>query len=208
VPKEKADRMVTDAQNLLADESPSTRMEAGRALAEMDSTASIDLMRNAIQKEPGSGIRLMLQLQYLTLLPSAIKSMPKAQADLKIVELQGLLQDKDRQVRTLASHGLAQVGSTASFELIRDALLHEDDPSLCTGMQRDFLALLPSWYKDAPKSQTGPIIAEAEHMLAGYLPLVRMDAAHALAQIGSISSIDSIRAAIRNEKIDGARVSM
>ena len=51
VPKDKADRMVTDAQNLLTAKEPATRMGASGALAEMGSTASIELIRNAMERE-------------------------------------------------------------------------------------------------------------------------------------------------------------
>lgn len=57
VPKDKADRMVTVAQNLLTAKEPATRMGAGDALAQMGSTASIESLRNAIQNEPDHNIR-------------------------------------------------------------------------------------------------------------------------------------------------------
>jgi hypothetical protein len=57
VPKEKAGRMVTDAQNLLESQDVTTRMGASQALAEMGSTASIALIRTAIINERDSVIR-------------------------------------------------------------------------------------------------------------------------------------------------------
>ena len=57
VPKDKVDRMVTGAQNLLGDKESATRMSASQALAEMGSTASIDVLRKVIQNEPDANIR-------------------------------------------------------------------------------------------------------------------------------------------------------
>lgn len=57
VPKEKANRMVTDAQNLLESQDVTTRIRASQALAEMGSTASIVLIRTAIINERNPNIR-------------------------------------------------------------------------------------------------------------------------------------------------------
>jgi hypothetical protein len=78
VPKEKAARMVADAQNLLGSQDVSTRMRASQALAELGSIASIDSIRTAIINEPNPDIRAwhqpnldkLLKLQQQNVQPS------------------------------------------------------------------------------------------------------------------------------------------
>jgi HEAT repeat protein len=66
-PSDKANRMVTEAQSLLGSKDPTTRMNASRALAEMGSTASTDLIRNAMQRETDPSIRAWHQHDLDTL---------------------------------------------------------------------------------------------------------------------------------------------
>jgi hypothetical protein len=81
VPKEKAGRMVTDAQNLLESQDVTTRIRASQALAEMGSTASIDLIRSAIINEPDPGIRAWHQLNLDKLLKLQQQDVPTAPAN-------------------------------------------------------------------------------------------------------------------------------
>jgi HEAT repeat protein len=59
--------MVTEAQSLLGSKDPTTRMNASRALAEMGSTASTDLIRNAMHRETDPSIRAWHQHDLDTL---------------------------------------------------------------------------------------------------------------------------------------------
>jgi HEAT repeat protein len=81
VPKEKAERMLTDAQNLLGSQDVTTRMRASQALAEMGSTASIDLIRTAIINEPSTDIRAWHQRNLDRLLKAKQHDVPTAPAD-------------------------------------------------------------------------------------------------------------------------------
>jgi len=125
VPKDKADRMVMDAQNLLGSNSITTRMRASNVLADMGSTASMDLIRSAMDRETDPFMRARHQNNYLKLLPQAIQAMPKDQANQKIAEVQNLLTADIPTVRIAACHALAQMGSTASIELIRNEIQRE-----------------------------------------------------------------------------------
>lgn len=64
VPKNKADRMIAIAQNALGDKDPRVRLYASQALSKMGSTASIGLVRNALQIEVDPNTRVWLQ-RYL-----------------------------------------------------------------------------------------------------------------------------------------------
>jgi hypothetical protein len=78
VSKEKAGRMVTDAQNLLESQDVTTRMRASQALAEMGSIASIDLIRTAIINEPNPDIRAWHQPNLDKLLKLQQQNVPTA----------------------------------------------------------------------------------------------------------------------------------
>jgi HEAT repeat protein len=80
VPKEKAGRMVTVAQNLLGSQDVTTRMRASQALAEMGSTASIDLIRTAIINETNPDIRAWHQPNLDKLLNLLQQGAPTAPA--------------------------------------------------------------------------------------------------------------------------------
>jgi hypothetical protein len=81
VPKEKAGRMVTDAQNLLESQDVTTRIRASQALAEMGSTASIDFIRTAIINEPNPDIRAWHQLNLDKLLKVQQQDVPTVPAN-------------------------------------------------------------------------------------------------------------------------------
>jgi HEAT repeat protein len=61
VPKDKADRMVTDAQNLLVSKDVGIRMQASMALTDMGSTASIEAIRSAMERETIPALRAVHQ---------------------------------------------------------------------------------------------------------------------------------------------------
>ena len=75
-PKDKADRMVVDAQNLLLSKDLTTRIRASRALAEMGSTASIELIRGAMQIKTNRLTRADYQRDLDTLLKLQQQSAP------------------------------------------------------------------------------------------------------------------------------------
>jgi hypothetical protein len=81
VSKEKAGRMIMDAQNLLESQDVTTRMRASQALAEMGSTASIDFIRTAIVNEPNSDTRAWHQLNLDKLLKLQQQDVPIAPAN-------------------------------------------------------------------------------------------------------------------------------
>jgi hypothetical protein len=81
VPKEKAGRMVTVAQNLLESQDVTTRMRASQALAEMGSIASIDFIRTAIINETNSDIRAWHQPNLDKLLKLQQQDAPTASAN-------------------------------------------------------------------------------------------------------------------------------
>jgi HEAT repeat protein len=66
-PKDKAAHMIAIAQSELGDGSPAIRMRASEALAEMGSTASIDLIRSAMQSETEPSVRSWYQRNLDTL---------------------------------------------------------------------------------------------------------------------------------------------
>jgi HEAT repeat protein len=68
VPKDKADHLVADAQNLLLSKDLTTRTSASRALADMGSTDSIELIRSAMQRETNRLTRADYQRDLDTLL--------------------------------------------------------------------------------------------------------------------------------------------
>ena len=80
VPKEKADRMVTDAQNLLESQDVTTRMRASQALAEMGSTTSIGRIRTVIINERDPVIRAWHQSNLDKLLKLQQQDVPTAPA--------------------------------------------------------------------------------------------------------------------------------
>jgi HEAT repeat protein len=61
VTKDKTDRMVIDAQNLLVSKDGGTRMQASMALTNMGSTASIEAIRSAMERETDPNIRAVHQ---------------------------------------------------------------------------------------------------------------------------------------------------
>jgi HEAT repeats len=81
VSKEKAGRMVTDAQNLLESQDVTARIRASQALAEMGSIASIDLIRTAIINEPNPDIRAWHQPNLDKLLKLQQQDVPTAPAN-------------------------------------------------------------------------------------------------------------------------------
>ena len=68
VTQSQADSMVADAQSLLQRDSPSSRMAGSDVLAELKSVASIELIRNAMERETEPTIRESLQRNLDTLL--------------------------------------------------------------------------------------------------------------------------------------------
>jgi hypothetical protein len=81
VSKEKAGRMVTNAQNLLQSQDVTARIRASQALAEMGSIASIDLIRTAIINEASPDIRAWHQLNLDKLLKLQQQNVPIAPAN-------------------------------------------------------------------------------------------------------------------------------
>jgi HEAT repeat protein len=154
VPKDKADRMVMAAQNLLGSKEAATRMSASRALAEMGSSASIELIRDAIQNEPNASIREWHKVSFLTLLPSCFQTAPKDQANHMIADAQNLLTSDSLTMRQAASHALAQMGSTASIELIRNAI--QRDKFVPSSMQKDLTTLENLQQPGAPTASANP----------------------------------------------------
>ena len=59
--RSQADRMVADAEKLLADKYVAVRLAASRALVQMGSTASIPVLRSVIATEPLPWARVTLQ---------------------------------------------------------------------------------------------------------------------------------------------------
>ena len=81
VPKDKAERMVADAQNLLGDNDSSVRMVTSQALADMGSTDSIELIRNAMERETDPALRAVHQRNLDKLLKLQRQSAPAAPAN-------------------------------------------------------------------------------------------------------------------------------
>jgi HEAT repeat protein len=150
VPKDKADRMVTDAQNILASKDVTTRMRASDVLADMGSTASMDLIRSAMDRETDPFMRARHQNNYLKLLPQAIQAMPKEQANQRITDVQNMLTADILTVRIAAGHALVQMGSTASIELIRNAIQQEKIDSVRSSLQKDLTTLETLQQQPAP----------------------------------------------------------
>jgi len=68
VSQSQVDRMVADAQSLLPSDIPSDRMAGSEVLAQLNSTASIEAIRNAILREANPTVRASLQGDLDTLL--------------------------------------------------------------------------------------------------------------------------------------------
>jgi HEAT repeat protein len=81
VSKDKADRMITDAQKLLGERQAATRMQASMALTNMGSTASIKLIHAAMDSETDPNIRAVHQRNLDTLLKLQQPSSPAAPAN-------------------------------------------------------------------------------------------------------------------------------
>jgi len=135
VSQSQADRMFADAQSLLQSDSLSSRIVGSDILASLGFTAALDLLHTAMESATDPVERLSYYSDYLTLLPAAIKTMPKDQADSKIAEVEGLLQDNDPNLRTDAARALAQIASTSSLEALRVAILRETIPDVREDMQ-------------------------------------------------------------------------
>jgi HEAT repeat protein len=75
--------------------------------------------------------------ELLTALASMVHEVPSDQASRMVADAQNLLQDKDANTRMRASEALADMGSTASIEAIRNAIQNESNPTARAFQQRN-----------------------------------------------------------------------
>jgi HEAT repeat protein len=151
-----ADRMVADAQSLLQSDDASHRMAGSEVLAELNSTASIELIHKAMERATDSSERSFHYSEYCSLLPAAIKAMPQDQAASRIAEVEGLLQDKDPSVRWDSARALAKIGSLSSIEALRAAIQRETDPSTIEELQSYLDKLTNPQQQSAPAASANP----------------------------------------------------
>jgi HEAT repeat protein len=75
--------------------------------------------------------------ELLTALASMVHEVPSDQASRMVADAQNLLQDKDANTRMRESEALADMGSTASIEAIRNAIQNESNPTARAFQQRN-----------------------------------------------------------------------
>jgi HEAT repeat protein len=145
VPEDKADRMVKDAQNLLGDGEPATRMGASDALAQMGSIASIEAVRDAIRNESDPVARRSYQRNLDTLqklqqpqtgqlyggtgepMTSPADTLRRHGIDISEASLTAALKNGDPAVRMLAAAELSEKKDYQAKTAIETALSSETD---------------------------------------------------------------------------------
>jgi HEAT repeat protein len=94
--------------------------------------------------------------EILSILPLMVHDVPKDKADRMVAGAQKLLTDKVSSTRMSASDALAEMGSTASIESIRNAIQSEPDPGFRAWHQRNLDKLLKLQQQGAPAAPANP----------------------------------------------------
>jgi len=108
-------------------------------IAHSPSGVCADAMLGSLNRAEDAGYRDVI----LTVLPAMYIELPRDQSGRIVSLVEELLRDRAPQssVRIAASSALAQIGSASSVEVIRAAIVREQDPVVRSSLEGDLVAL-------------------------------------------------------------------